>query len=90
MKKIYKFPVEIATQQEIKISGLVKVLSVAVQYNSPVLYAIIDDEIKREMVVELNCTGTGHEAEHIEGLDYLGTLLLNEDTFVYHCFYKIK
>ena len=59
--KIYKYELQIIDTQTIEIDGFEGVLSVAVQQNALVLYAVTNERLQRAKKVEVCIVGTGND-----------------------------
>lgn len=82
--RIYKYPFEVEREQIIFVPGLIKVLSIVVQNNGLVLYAIIKPEENHLILqVEVMIKGTGWDFDDIAtDWEFRGTHLL--DIYVWH------
>jgi len=88
--KIYKYPLTVHGEQEIRLK-LFETLCVMNQNNTPVLYAMVDDDLP-EQTLSVSVVFTGEEA-NLLGKYYVGTLQLigaSLATYVLHVFAKIK
>lgn len=85
MLKIYKYPLGIVDEQEIRIPGLFKILSVHKQRNQLCLWAIVDDdrEIKSYFIEVI---GTGNPFPYFCEREFIGTVVM--DPFVWHVFHR--
>lgn len=63
-----------------------EILSVQVQSNYPVLYAIVNTDEKELVPVDIDCRMTGQSYIETEHERFIGTVMLAEDTFVLHVF----
>lgn len=83
--RVFKYKLEIESQQSLDITGLVDVLSVAVQRDELVLYAITNSDDTRVCVVEILLRGTGHDiGQEIAGWTFLGSHLMAGGRLVWH------
>jgi len=86
MFTVHKFPLGGSGVQVVAIRGLVKLLTVQAQRNTPCLWALVDDSPGAAVVtVRLVTVRTGGEAPAVLG-EYLGTLQLDDGWFVGHVF----
>lgn len=87
MKRVYKYPLQITDDQTIKLKG--KPLSVIVQYECAVLYALYD-ETAEEREYKIHIAGTGHPIDDsiIAEYTFLDTIYLYHGNLVFHIFYK--
>jgi len=83
---IWKYVLELDEVQTVKMPAGAKILGVFVQNNQPILYAMVDIRYERE-AVEIYTFVTGQFAP-LESFHYIGTYLVNEETFVGHVFTK--
>jgi hypothetical protein len=88
VKTIYKYPLRALPLEQISIPGLDKILSIGVQDNQIVLYAIVDQNVADVSVVEVFIFGTGHQLLNLNSLVFLGTANLLNGKFMFHVFYK--
>ena len=82
--KIYKYNLEITDSQKIYITGLVKILSVMVQYEKLVLYALIEPGALTEISVTIIIAGTGHEIFPNSCWRFLGTHKMANGQLMWH------
>ena len=89
MKRIFKYELLVADIQTIDTHTYFEPLSIEMQNEKPVLYAIIDDETPKQNVV-LRTYGTGVQLDDYETRDhYIGTYMLMGGDLVYHVFKHI-
>ena len=88
MNRIFKYKV-VHGQTILLLPKNSKLLSVVEQYGLPVLYAMVNDEQEsmEEIVVRSFSTGAQIPEEIANNFDYLGTCLLDNQTYVIHFFY---
>lgn len=79
---IYKYPLDLAKEQELLLPFAPQLLCVQVQNNQPYLWAIVDLDCK-SLPVTIKMYGTGNGNPHPDD-KYLGTVQL--DGFVWHYF----
>lgn len=82
MKTVWKYALE-STNQTIDMPAGAKILTVQSQYESPVIWALVEPEMpteSRKFVVY----GTGHPAP--EAGQYLGTFQIEKGRLVFHVF----
>ena len=84
MSTIYKYPLEMGGHQTIS-GPFLRPLTVAVQAGIPCIWGSVDTEAE-ELTYRVRIYGTGHPIADIEMMDYLGTFMLHEETFVGHVF----
>lgn len=86
MKTIYKYQLQTVDEQSIPMPYGAEVLCVQVQFNNPVLYAIIDTEEKTKIYKSFIISGTGHELPSLSDKKYIGTYQLFNGNLVFHVF----
>lgn len=84
MKAIYKYQIPVRDRVGIAVPGLIKWLFVAVQRETPCIWALVDTDepIQRHL---LHVRGTGHPFDGTEG-EHLGSFLLDGGALVFHVF----
>ena len=88
MRTIYKYPLEITDIQYINIPESYEILSVKVQNDIPVLYAIVEDS-RESRSVGIVMKGTGHPFNENVGVeDFVGTININQGNLMFHIFIK--
>lgn len=88
MRKIYKYPVEVADIQTILLPLGAQILSVQEQNGQPYIWAILDTETDSEPR-RFRLYGTGHNIETDNVLKYIGTFQLLCGRLVYHLFEEV-
>ncbi|MDD5487265.1 MAG: hypothetical protein PHW65_06910 [Dehalococcoidales bacterium] len=88
MKKIYKYTLQIEDKQTLKLPEGSKILSVAEQNNSIVLYALVNTATENAEHVSVIIHGTGHQANDVDGCTFLGTVKLYGGDLMFHVFVK--
>lgn len=87
MKRIYKYDIPVTDRAIILMPENAVILKVGVQYDKPVLWALVDPDAPvtdRTFFV----FGTGHSFDLAGPFIHHGTLLLHDETRVYHVFEK--
>lgn len=89
MKRIYKYRLR-PEAESMTITGLVQVLSLAVQHEEIVIYALIDLDSSTTTRVDYRVYGTGHDLEDtvVETYRFLGTANLNNGALMFHVYVK--
>lgn len=91
-KTIWKYPLgktgSASGYVEVKMPKGAIVLSAMNQYNIPTVYALVDDTINETEIHTFDVCLTGRLVSHDESFVFLGTVMLNEGTYVYHVFHK--
>jgi len=88
MKRIYKYNLEVGNNL-IDIKGCEKILSVTMQGNEIVLYAVVNDKAETTEKYEVLVVGTGWELEDDVLLStFLGTVPQLNGVYMWHVFYK--
>jgi hypothetical protein len=100
MFTIFKYKLHPQAVQIVEVTGLLKILSVKEQFNSIVLYALVNEEDKTVTRVNIAVIGTGHDATIIkdcltsleDAWHFLDTVKLEGDmgipVLMWHIFYK--
>jgi len=86
MQTIWKFKLEISAESVVSMPNAAQVLCVKMQNGEPFVWALVDPAhpiMKRVF----NIYGTGHQHETISG-DYLGSVLMLNESLVFHVFDK--
>lgn len=88
MKTIFKYRLELADSQVLRLPKGAKLLTVQIQHGAPHVWAEVDDTQELEdMGVWI--FGTGHPLS-AEGLTYLGTYQLYGGQLVFHVYYQLR
>lgn len=85
MLTIYKYPLEIAAEQTILLPVGATILSFANQFETPVIWALVDNEAKKE-TADFRLFGTGHGIPTLTRLTYIGSAQFQGGEFVWHLF----
>ena len=85
MKRIYKYPLEVEDEQIVSLPKGAVLLSVQVQHKQPCLWAKVESNHKN-IPHKIVIRGTGHSANDVEGMQFLGTFQLQGGNFVGHAF----
>ena len=85
MKRILKYTLDIADYQELTLSENSKILSVANQRDSIVLYALTNEELTT-CTYSIIIHGTGHPANDVIGAQFIGTVSLHNGSLMFHVF----
>jgi hypothetical protein len=83
MKTVWKFELPVADQVKIKMPHGAKVLHVEAQYSNVYVWALVDDEhtfVEHKFYVH----GTGHKADDVADLPFIGSLVMMGGAFVAH------
>lgn len=89
MRNIYKYPLELKVEQKLAVN-VVKILDIQIQNNTPVLWAMVDDDIGEceQSAIIIYCFGTGTTDvdlyKHLN-LNFISTTQING--YVFHWFY---
>lgn len=86
--KIYNYPLDNTDCQIVEIPNLVQVVSVVLQYNRLVLYAIVDNKPTDYKSVSVRIIGTEHFESIPPGWTFRGTHLQANDSLVWHIWTK--
>lgn len=82
---IWKYPLQVEDEQVIEIPYGAEFLAVQVQHEQPCLWAKVTPGVQ-EVRTKIVTVGTGHPAQHTDGLQYVGSYQLAGGNFVGHVF----
>lgn len=85
MKTVWKYPIKTADAFELTMPEDAKLLTVALQFNEPTLWALVDPEA-RKVQRGFRVAGTGHPMSDAAGLAYVGTYQMADGHLVFHVF----
>ena len=85
MKTIYKYELRVDDEQRIRLPRGSELLSVGVQRGKLYLWARVNPN-NENTPYDFIIHGTGHPADDVDGMDFLGTFQLHGGDFVGHCF----
>ena len=85
MKTIWKYPIPVVDSFALTMPPGATVLSVALQYGKPCIWALVDSKKKDTETRHFICHGTGHPVSPDAGR-YVGMFMLLEGRFVGHLF----
>ena len=87
MKTIYKYPLEITDFQDIQTIEGAKPLCVKLQNEVPCLWCLVETDAKPD-ILTIRCAGTGHDmkVKRYSDVEYIDTVLMLRDSFVFHFF----
>ena len=92
MEKVYsiwKFKLSGEVSQKISIPKEAKILSVEIQHNEMVVYAMVNTTIKETEQRKFRIIGTGDTTDaSINNYVFLGTVLMADGEYVFHVFYQ--
>ena len=83
MKRVYKYDIDVLDNFVLELPEDAQILTVQMQYGSPVIWALIDDD-KPLKERKFRLAGTGHPIE--ENVKYIGTFQLMDGALVFHLF----
>ena len=90
MKRIYKYSVGNVAIQSLTVPKGAELLTVKLQAGFPFLWVLVDDEQKVFVKCEIVVYKTGEKVkEYWTSEQYLGTLIVSNDTLVYHFFGEV-
>jgi hypothetical protein len=84
MKRILKYELDIIGYQDLVLSENSKILSVANQRDTIVLYALTDGGSPCHYLIFI--LGTGHPADDVIGAQFIGTVSLHNGSMMLHVF----
>lgn len=87
MKTIYKYPLDLQTEQIIKMPVGFQLLDMQNQDGVPCIWALVNGD-NALIYVKFFMYGTGEKINHTD-LNYLGTFQFAGGNLVFHVFYKI-
>lgn len=85
---IYKYTLEVEDIQVLEIPHGAQFLSVQVQHGKPCMWVRLNPKAQ-EVRVKVCTVGTGHPAERVEGMQFVGTYQLDGGQFVGHVFVMV-
>lgn len=87
IKTIYKYELSICDIQDLYLPINYKILAVQTQEEKPVLYCLVDKEVKQKDRVTFEIFGTGHNIDFSnDNKEYIGTFQLRKGQIVFHLF----
>ena len=93
MKTIWKYQLK-PSRQGIELPEGYKILTVQIQNDIPCLWVLIDPEVTKKELVEIEVFGTGHDIFHIDGKTerkYIDTFQLHHGgALIFHVFQRIS
>ena len=90
MKRIFKYELEVAEHQVLKLPKGSHFLSVESQKDNIVLYAVVDDSQPNTVDLSIKVVGTGQDVSNMEDFGFLGTVKLWNDSLMFHIFYNSR
>lgn len=91
VKRIYKYQLEVADEQTIKIPMNAELLSVQTQNEVPCLWALIDpNEVTENRWIEIFGTGNPVNCDFGKERRFLGTFQLMNGALIFHAFERLK
>lgn len=88
MKTIHKYKIEIVTEQVIELPWFHRILCIKLQNGTPYIWVEVDDDTHKTKV-KFHLFGTGHVMPDTSSMNYIGTILLDEDRLVYHLYRQL-
>lgn len=85
MKAVWKFELSVTDMQTVEMPKGAILLTVQGQYDSPMLWALVELGETQTEKRDFRLAGTGHPIEQ-ENIVYVGTFQLHNGTFVAHLF----
>jgi len=83
--KIWKYQLQVTDEQMVAMPAGAKGLAVQVQHGVPCLWALVDPRAPIE-IRSIVTVGTGHDANSLADLYYVGTYQLYDGDIVLHVF----
>lgn len=90
MKTIYKYPLDIDDSQTILIPKGSKILSAVNIKEQCFVYAIVDTTVLDNEYKQFEIVGTGHLMDNNTKRNFLGTVIMQNGSFVAHVFEVIN
>ena len=85
--KIYKYEIEVRAEFSLNLPVGAKILTVQVQHDIPVLWALVDpSNTKKETRIFILCSTGGEIYHDIDLLDYIGSFQLDKGYSIGHLF----
>ena len=83
---IHKFPISLCDGITIKVPGLIRVLSVAVQRDRLVMYALVrpDDDVTTTIPIRIKGTGHVFDLRAEESWEFMGTHVIQGGDLIWH------
>jgi hypothetical protein len=81
--KIYKYELQVAERQSVKMPLNAQILDIQMQHGKPTLWAKVDENSKTEMIT-IDTYGTGHSMSEDNSLEFLATV--QDGGLVWHFF----
>lgn len=88
MYTVYKYPLEVADEQELTLPAFAKILCVKDQHNDLVLYALVNTDAELLDKYKIYIRGTGHPINFPPAADYLDTVVMFGGKLVWHIFIR--
>jgi len=85
MKTVWKYTLSLEDEQIVKVPLGAELLSVQTQYGEVQLWALVDDAETVCVNAKIIVHGTGHPADDVAGMKFLGTFQGLNGAFVGHC-----
>ena len=81
---IYKYPVAIVDEFQLRLPVNAQVLDIQMQHNVPVLWAIVNTTVKGHNTRHFICRGTGHPIDPVQIIRHVSTV--QDGGFIWHFF----
>jgi hypothetical protein len=88
-KTIYKYPIEVVDEQDIKIPQGAMFLSIQEQDDKIVLYYVVDPDEKETDSHHIVIVGTGHPMDNVGKGIFLGTVKMAGGKLMWHVFIRV-
>jgi len=86
MKRVFKYDLEVSDRQTLALPRGAKILSVGLQHGNIKVWALVDDTYSETEDRTFVMHGTGHNADDVVGLQFIGTVIMLNDNLVFHVF----
>ncbi len=92
MRRILKYELNIHCDQIIEFGGIARILCVGVQRNKPYLWADVDEHlfVKEKKRIMMFNTGEEIPRDLFHKTKYIGTIMLNDNSYVGHVYQIIE
>jgi hypothetical protein len=85
-RTVWKFSLPLADEIELVMPSGADILHFDMQFNRPVIWALVDPENKEVVTRKFRFAGTGHKIETANELRYIGSCMIQDGALVFHLF----
>lgn len=93
MKTIYKYPIQVITENLVIMPEGAEILTVQTQKGIPCIWALVDKKQENKETKIIEVFGTGHDIHdlmHGQTRKYIGTFQLHQGELIFHVFEVLK